>query len=48
MSSIIMSGLRHDKKIIEKSEEEIEIDFLKEKKMLEKIEANLEKIEAKM
>lgn len=47
---IIMSGLKHDKKLIEKSEDEIEeeLEELKEeKRMLQKIESNLEKLQEK-
>lgn len=46
--SIIMSGIRHDKKLIEKSEDEIEDDLTKEKRALERIGDEIEKIEAKL
>lgn len=46
--SIIMSGLKHDKKLIEKSEDEIEeelVELQKEKQILQKIEYSLEKMQ---
>lgn len=43
--SIIMSGIRNDKKLIEKSEDEIELEIKKEENMLTKLEDTLEKIE---
>ncbi len=45
---IIMSGLKHDKKLIEKSEDEIEeelVELQKEKQILQKIEISLEKMQ---
>ncbi len=45
---IIMSGLKHDKKLIEKSEDEIEeelVELQKEKQILHKIENSLEKMQ---
>ncbi len=45
---IIMSGLKHDKKLIEKSEDEIEeelVELQKEKQILHKIENSLEKLQ---
>lgn len=45
---IIMSGLKHDKKLIEKSEDEIEEELeeiQQEKRVLQKIESSLEKMQ---
>lgn len=40
--SIIMSGIRHDKKLIEKTEEEIEEEIKKEEQSLRNIERKIE------
>lgn len=46
--SIVMSGMRYDEKLIEKSEEEIEEDITKEEHTLEKIGKDIEDIESKL
>ena len=49
--SIIMSGLKHDKKLIEKSEDEIEEELQelkREKTVLHKIEEGLERMEERV
>ncbi len=43
--SIIMSGIRNDKKLIEKSEDEIEVELKKEESILNKLEDTLQKME---
>jgi hypothetical protein len=46
--SIIMSGIRHDKKLIEKTEEEIEEEIKKEESTLKQIKNSIEEIENKI
>jgi hypothetical protein len=46
--SIIMSGIRGDKKLIEKSELEIEEEIKKEKKVMGDIQKEIQKIEKKI